>query len=263
MVEIEKNPVYWITGASSGLGYQLALDLARVGHQVAVTARRRVALEALAQQAPGQIFCYPGDITDPADMKQIMDDMARDGRVVSCAILNAGTYHPDSAEAFDIDQFSETQRVNLLGAANCLAAVMPGMIAAGRGHIVVVASVAGYRGLPRSIAYSASKAALIAMTESLAFDLVPHGIKVQLVCPGFVKTPLTDKNDFSMPHLMPVEAASRAMIADMEKPVFQIYFPKKFTRVMQIMRLLPWPIYYRLVSQKTRRGGAHGSTGRS
>lgn len=246
-----EKSIYWITGASSGIGHALAEKLAQSGHIIAVTARHDNALRTLHDRYPDYIIPCPGDITDHGGMHQIIASLLARGYTIHTAILNAGTYSPDDAASFNSPIFARTIDVNLSGTAHCLEAILPGMLAKGRGHIVIVSSVAGYRGLPRSIAYSASKAGLIAMAEAMAFDLVPRGIKVQIVCPGFVKTPLTDKNDFSMPSLMPVDDAVRAIIKGMEQNKFEIAFPRNFVLVMQGMKFLPWRLYYRIMARIT------------
>jgi short-subunit dehydrogenase len=143
--------------------------------------------------------------------------------------------------------------VNLIGTANALAAVMPSMIARSRGQIAIVSSVAGYRGLPRAIAYSATKAALIAMAESLKFDLDRAGVMVNVVNPGFVKTPLTDRNDFPMPFLMRVEDASRRIVEGLASGRFEVCFPRRFAYILKAMRLVPYALYFPLVGRTTGR----------
>ena len=245
--------IAWVTGASSGLGRQLVLDLVKQGWTVAASARRVVDLEQLSTETNGRAIACPVDITDAVAVAELVQSLEQKGHKIVLAVLNAGTYRPDSALNFDLAAFEETQHINVNGTAHCLAAILPAIIARKQGQIAIVSSVAGYRGLPRSIAYSASKAALIAMTEAMAFDLTPIGIKIQLVCPGFVKTPLTDKNDFAMPCLMPVDQASAKLVAGLQGRAFQITFPRRFTLVMQGLRLIPWSIFYALLS-KTIKG---------
>jgi short-subunit dehydrogenase len=141
--------------------------------------------------------------------------------------------------------------VNLTGTANALAAIMPAMIARRSGQIAIVSSVAGYRGLPRAIAYSATKAALIAMAESLKFDLDRVGVMVNVVNPGFVKTPLTDRNEFPMPFLMSVEAASERIVTGLARGRFEVCFPRRFAYMLKAMRMLPYALYFPLVGRST------------
>lgn len=245
----------WVTGASSGIGRQVALDLARAGWTVAVTARRAEALESLAAEAPaGRILVAAADVTDEKALGAAVHEVqARTGRPIALALLNAGTYMTDSAERFDLAAFSAQVNVNLIGTANALAAVMPAMIARKAGQIAIVSSVAGYRGLPRAIAYSATKAALIAMSESLKFDLDRAGVMMNVVNPGFVKTPLTDKNEFPMPFLMSVEDASRRVIDGLARGRFEVCFPRRFAYILKTMRLLPYALYFPLVGRTTGR----------
>ena len=247
--------IAWVTGASSGIGRQVALDLARAGWTVAATARRAEELQKLAAEAPaGRVVVAAADVTDA----QAVAAAARaaetgSGRPIALAILNAGTYVPDSAQAFDLQAFVQQVTVNLIGTANALASVMPSMIARSRGQIAIVSSVAGYRGLPRAIAYSATKAALIAMAESLKFDLDGAGVMVNVVNPGFVKTPLTDRNDFPMPFLMRVEDASRRIVEGLASGRFEVCFPRRFAYILKAMRLVPYALYFPLVGRTTGR----------
>jgi short-subunit dehydrogenase len=244
----------WITGASSGIGAAVAMGLVRDGWTVLASARRADALQNLAGQAqgPGRIIPLPMDMTDAQAVASRLTAAAAQHGPVALAIMNAGSYAPDSARTLDLAIFRATIEVNLMGAVNGLAAVLPAMIERGRGHVVTVASVAGYSGLPRSLAYGASKAALINFTESLKLDAERYGLKVQLVCPGFIKTPLTDKNDFPMPFLMPVETAAERMIAGMKGDGFEITFPRRFALILKFLRMLPYAVYFGLTRKATK-----------
>lgn len=235
----------WVTGASSGIGEHVAMALAAEGWTVLASARRAESLAEIAGRAPGpgRIIPLPLDVTDADGVKAAL---AAHGPV-ALAVLNAGTYQPDQAKDLDPAVFARTIDVNLMGVVNALAAVLPAMIARGRGHLVIVSSVAGYRGLPRSLAYGASKAALINLAESLKLDVERLGIKVQLVCPGFIKTPLTDKNNFPMPFLMPVERAAARLVAALRSSSFQITFPRRFTWPLLLLRRFPDALYFMLV----------------
>jgi NAD(P)-dependent dehydrogenase (short-subunit alcohol dehydrogenase family) len=244
----------WITGASSGIGRQLALELVARGWTVAATARREAELAALAAEGKGRVVAAPADVTDPGAVAAAVHRVRADsGRPIALAVLNAGTYIHDSAQRFDLDAFALQVRVNILGTANALAAVMPAMIGRRSGQIAIVSSVAGYRGLPRAIAYSATKAALIAMAESLKFDLDRAGVMINLVNPGFVKTPLTDRNDFPMPFLMPVEAAAKRIADGLARGRFEIAFPRRFAAILKLMRILPYALYFPVVGRTTQR----------
>lgn len=253
-VDADKGRVVWITGASSGIGRALALNLAGRGDRVAASARGEEDLRSLAEEAadaPGEIHPFPLDITDA---KKAADTVARVtetlGRI-DLAVLNAGTHHPVEAKAFDAGDFARLVGVNLLGAGNCLDPLLKRMISAGAGHIAIVASVAGYRGLPTSAYYGASKAGQINFAEALKFDLDRHGIKLQLVNPGFVKTPLTDKNDFAMPFLMDAADAAERMARGFEGNAFEITFPRRFAWLLKLLRVLPYRLYFPIVGRMT------------
>jgi len=247
----QKSKVVWITGASSGIGRALALHLAKCGDTVAVSARGVAALQAMANEASGNIHIYPLDITDVNQCALTVEAISKDLGEISLAVLNAGTHHPIDAKDFTAEDLKQLTDINLLGTGNCLDPVLKKMIPARRGHIAIVASVAGYRGLPTSAYYGATKAAQINLAEALRFDLDRYGIKLQLVDPGFVKTPLTDKNDFPMPFLIDVETAAARMASGFEGSSFEITFPRRFTYLMKLLRLLPYRLYFPMVAWMT------------
>ena len=249
-----KGRVVWITGASSGIGRALALNLAKRGDCVAVSARSEAGLQNLADEAsgvPGSIHPYPLDITQPENCADTVGRIVDELGDIALAVLNAGTHHPVEAASFDADDFARLIGINLVGTGNCLGPLLQRMIPEKRGHIVIVASVAGYRGLPTSAYYGASKAAQINFAEALKFDLDRHGIKLQLVNPGFVKTPLTDKNDFPMPFLMDVDEAAARMARGFEGNAFEITFPRRFAYLLKFLRILPYRLYFPIVSRMT------------
>jgi short-subunit dehydrogenase len=251
MTKIPKpaDGVAWVTGASSGIGREVAAQLAKAGWVVAISARRRDELESLAALHPGMIVA-PVDITDAAAVAECVAGIEAAGRPIVRAILNAGTYLRDTAPSFDLARFKTQVDVNLLGTANCLAAIMPRMIAAKHGQIGVVASLAGLAGLPGAVTYSTTKAALLAMCQSLKFDLDRAGVSISAILPGFVKTPLTDKNKFPMPFLMEVDEASRIMITGLDAGKFLIAFTG-LAWPLRFMRILPAPIYFWLMKKQT------------
>jgi len=249
-----KHQLVWITGASSGIGRALALNLANRGQTVAVSARGEASLRDLADEArdlPGDIHPYPLDITNTEKCVETVRAISGDLGEIDLAVLNAGTHHPIDAEAFAAGDLLKLININLLGTGNCLDPVLKKMIPAKRGHIAIVASVAGYRGLPTSAYYGASKGAQINMAEALKFDLDRHGIKLQLVNPGFVKTPLTDKNEFPMPFLMEVEDAAERMAKGFESNAFEITFPRRFAYLLKALRCLPYFLYFPIVRRMT------------
>lgn len=244
----------WITGASTGIGAETALQMARKGWRVAISARSVDKLEALAketQSLKGEIHAYPGDVTDEAAMATIVENIENAHGTIDLALLNAGTYFPDTGEDFTAANFKKTFDINVNGIAHCLEPLLKRFRQRRAGHIAIVASVAGYRGLPKSLSYGPTKAALINLSEALYVECKPFGIKVQVVNPGFVKTPLTDENDFEMPMLMPVEDAATALIKGLESNRFEITFPWLFALIAKAMGLLPDKAYLWLVSKIT------------
>ena len=167
------------------------------------------------------------------------------------AILTAGIYQPQDGTKIDPQIYANHMTINYLGVVNALAGLVPDMVRDGEGHIAIVSSVAGWRGLPKSAAYGPTKAALISLAESLYFDLVPHGLKIQVICPGFVDSEATAVNDFEMPDLISADSAASAIISGMQGHDFSINFPKSFTRKMGLLRLLPDRLFFRLVGKQT------------
>jgi len=243
----------WITGASYGLGREVALQLARRGDRVAVSARSMDKLRALAGEAPeGRILPYALDVTDGPATAEIVARIEADHGPIDIALLNAGTHEPVSAGDFSAEKVRNLIELNLMGTANCLEPLLERFRQRGRGHIAIVASVAGYRGLPTSAAYGATKAGLINMAESLKPECDRLGVKMQIVNPGFVRTPLTDKNPFPMPFLMEPEDAAAALIRGLEGDGFEISFPKRFTYLLKILRCLPYALYFPMIRRATK-----------
>ena len=241
--------VIWITGASSGLGKEVARQYAVLGHQVCASARGVVALDDLVascSNAAGSIHAFPLDVTDVNQVIACFDSICETVGMPDISMLNAGTHTANSAGKFDAKVFRRLMDINYMGVVNCLQAVVPACIQQRRGRIAVVSSVAGYQGLPNASAYGASKAALINMCEALQPELAEVEVKLQLVNPGFVRTPLTDLNQFSMPFLMEVEAAAARIIKGLEGNSFEISFPRRFTWLLKTLKLLPYAVYLRL-----------------
>ena len=247
-----EDGVAWVTGASAGIGRAVAEELSRRGWTVAISARRAAELEAMEAANP-RFIAAPCDITDAESIEAALAAIEARGRPVALAVLNAGTYVPTEIERFDAAAWRRQVEVNLNGTAQCLAALLARMLARASGQIGIVASVAGYRGLPRAGAYGATKAALINLAESLRLELAPRGILVNLVNPGFVRTPLTDRNDFPMPFLMEVEPAARRLVDGLESGRFETTFPRRFTWMLKLLRILPYALYFRLAARTVRR----------
>ena len=242
----------WITGASSGIGRALALAYAERGAAVAASARRADELDQLAAAAPGRITAFPVDVTDEAAMMRAAAAIEESGPL-DLAVFNAGTHQPVNVEAFDAAPFRRLMEINYMGTVNGIAAVLPRFIARRGGHLAVVSSVAGFRGLPQAAAYGPTKAALINLCEALKLDLDRHGVRISLINPGFIRTPLTDRNTFPMPFLMEAEDAAQRIVRGIERDAFEITFPRRFTFLLKLMRLLPYWLYFRLVRRTTGR----------
>jgi NAD(P)-dependent dehydrogenase (short-subunit alcohol dehydrogenase family) len=246
----------WITGASTGIGRALALRLARDGSIVCASARNAEALASLADEAsglPGRIVPVKADVTDADAMRAAWSAVVATAGVPDLCVVNAGAFVPVEGRTFDADAVARQFDVNVFGVARTLEAAIPAMVGRGSGRIAVVASVAGYRGLPTASAYGATKAALINMCEALRIELAPCGIVVQVVNPGFVETPMTAGNDFPMPFLMPVEKAAEALHRGLLGDRFEITFPKRFTWFLKLLRILPYALYLPIVAAGTKR----------
>jgi NAD(P)-dependent dehydrogenase (short-subunit alcohol dehydrogenase family) len=246
----------WIVGASTGIGAALAERWGTAGARLALSARSGDKLAALAQginAAGGAAMVLPLDVRSPDALQVAHAAIVERWGGIDLVVLNAGTYAPMRADAFDLGSMNEHFAVNYQGVVNALAAVIPGLLlrAAQQPAIAIVSSVAGYRGLPEALAYGPSKAALINLAETLYLDLSKKGIGVFLIDPGFVDTPLTSQNKFKMPALISAQEAARQIELGMALGEFEIHFPKRFTRVMRMLRLLPYGAYFRLVRRMT------------
>ena len=236
----------WLVGASSGIGAALAGELARRGARVALSARSVDKLRALGIEGA---MLLPCDATDTASLAGARKSLFAAWRGVDLVIYLAGDYVPMRAGDFDLAVAEKVVTVNFNGAMRLAATVLPDLQAGG--GIVFVASVAGYRGLPKALAYGPGKAALIHFAECLHLDLAPQGIGVWVINPGFVATPLTAKNDFAMPALLTPEQAALATVDCLETGKFEIHYPKRFTCVMKLLALLPYGLYFPLVRRLT------------
>lgn len=246
----------WIVGASSGIGRATALALLERGARVAVSARNGEALAQLAApyNAPGRpprVIVLPLDVCDAAAVASAHAQLLAAAGTLDFVLHNAATYDALRADAFMLETMLAHQQVNYVGALHVLAAVLPGLVARGTGHIAITGSVAGFRGLPQSLAYGPTKAALTNLAEVLYVDLHARGIGVSLVQPGFVDTALTAKNDFKMPALITPAKAAEAMLEGWRRGDFEIHFPRRFTFWMKLMRLLPYRLYFPAVARFT------------
>jgi len=233
----------WITGASSGIGRALAIALAARGVKVAASARSAEELAVLAAAQAG-IAPLPVDVTDLAAMRQAADSIAATLGTLELAVLGAGVWEAMSARSFAAAKAARCMAVNYQGVVNGLDAVLAPMLARGAGQVAVIASVAGYRGLPGTTAYGPTKAALINLAEGLRDDLARHGVVISLINPGYVATPMTQANAFPMPFLIDADAAARRIIRGLEKGRFEIAFPWPMVALMKLARLLPYPLFF-------------------
>ncbi|MEG2030240.1 MAG: SDR family NAD(P)-dependent oxidoreductase [Janthinobacterium sp.] len=240
----------WIIGASSGIGAACAALLLRQGACVALSARHRASLELLCEGQP-LALALPLDVTQPAQVRAACAELARQWPRIDLVLLVAGGYQAMRADDFDLPAAHGLLDLNVGGVFNCLEPVLPWLLRQGSGGIGIVASVAGYGGLPKALAYGASKAALINLTESLYLDLHGRGIAVYQINPGFVATPLTAANDFQMPALMTAHDAAAAMLDGIERGQFHIHFPKRFSNMLRLARLLPYRLYFWLIRKVT------------
>ncbi|MGB0718970.1 MAG: SDR family NAD(P)-dependent oxidoreductase [Bdellovibrionales bacterium] len=242
--------IVWITGASSGIGAETALQMAAKGWRVAASARSVDKLNELAARAEaftGTIKAFPLDVTDETACAKTVETIENDLGPIDLALFNAGASLPDTLEDLNPQDFKKQFDINVFGVVNGLVPVLQKFMARNAGHIAITASVAGFRGLPGSMGYCSSKAALINMAETLYLLCDPYGIKVQVINPSFVRTPMTDKNDFHMPMRMEPEAAAKALIKGLESNRFEITFPRAFSVAMKLIGALPDRLYFAIM----------------
>jgi len=251
MRNMQTRGLAWITGGGTGIGRALAMQLAADGWQVVVSGRRAEPLRETASQAPDAIHPWPLDVTDlPAVRRAVAEIEARHGPIV-LAVLNAGMYQPVKLDRFKAEVLAEHMQVNYQGVVNGMDALLPGMRKRHTGHMVLVASVAGYRGLPLASGYGPTKAALINLAESLKYLFEKEGLRISVCNPGFVETPLTEGNKFPMPFLMQVDDAAAALKRGIYAGKFEIAFPTRFVLILKFMRALPYWAYFPLIKRMT------------
>lgn len=239
----------WVVGASSGIGRATASALHARGAQVWASARSEQALASFTASHPGS-HALPLEVSDRLSVRTAAHELMHGGPpdlVVYCA----GHFRPQRATTFDLDEMLRHQEVNYVGALHVLDTVLPAMLRRGRGHVSLVSSVAGYRGLPTSLAYGPTKAALINLAQALYMDLHPRGLAVSVVNPGFVRTPLTEQNDFRMPALIDATEAALEMVNGWERGRFEIHYPRRFTMAMKLLSVLPFRMYHAAVKKVT------------
>jgi len=233
---------YWLIGASEGLGEALAHQLSRAGAEVILSARDADKLNDVAQALPGRARVVPVDVSDRETLLRAAEEIGE----IDGMVFLAGVYWPMKSDAWNAEQAEAMADVNFTGALRALGAVVPAMVARDRGHIVLTSSLSGFRGLPGAVGYGASKAGVMSLAETMHADLRKTGVEVQLVNPGFIRTRLTDKNEFRMPFIMEPEAAAREMFEHISAGGFKRNFPMVFSWVFRLSQFLPDWLYYRI-----------------
>lgn len=253
-----QHGVAWVTGGSTGIGRALALDLARAGYKVAVSARYLDPLDGLIRESAafgGHVAAFPCDVTDEKRMRETVVAIEEALGPIVIAVFNAGTYAPSRGEALDLATFRRVYEVNVFGTLNGLAPVVERMRVRGRGQIVLVGSATSWFGLPLAAAYGSSKAALNRIAESLRHDFVKLNIRIQVVNPGFVETPLTAGLEVAMPGMMTARGAAARIMKAIRAGGFETSFPRRFTWWVRLVAILPAGIRHHIVAWATRWNG--------
>jgi short-subunit dehydrogenase len=248
----ENQKKIWITGASSGIGKAVAEKFASEGWMVAASARRQEILNKMAENQ--NIFAYPLDVTQKENVTKTFNKIIEDFKNVDICLFCSGTYDPKLEQEINIEQNKFVMETNYFGVLNCIKVVETYFKNKKSGQISIVSSVAAYRGLPNSSGYGPSKAALTNLTESIYFDFKKHNVKISLVSPGFIKTPLTDKNEFPMPFIRSPEFAADKIFQGLtKKNIFEIHFPLGLTLTLKFLRILPYKLYLFLIDKFVKR----------
>jgi len=239
----------WITGASSGIGKALAIKFSTEGWHVAASARRENLLQDL-NKTNSNIHSFPLDVIDEPRTKKVFQDILVKFQAIDICVFCAGIHDPDAEKKLSTEKIREIMETNFFGTLNCIMAVNSYFREKKNGHISIVSSVAAYRGFPAASGYCASKSALTSLAESLYFDFKRHNVRVSVVSPGFIKTPMTDKNKFPMPMIRsPEYAAEKMFIGLTKKNVFEIHFPVAFTMLMKLLKIMPNWLYFMIASK--------------
>ena len=242
----------WITGGSTGIGKALAIKFANEGWNVAISARREQLLEEISNNYEN-ISSFPLDVTNKSNCKEIFNQIINKFQNIDICFFSTGTWDPKREKDIDVEQIENVFKINFFGTLNSIKAVEKYFKDKKDGTITIVSSIAGYRGLPNSTGYGPSKSALNNLAESLYFDFGRSNVRVCLVSPGFIKTPMTDKNDFKMPFLKtPEYAAEKIYNGLVNKNSFEIHFPKALTIILKILSFLPNKIYFGLIGKLTK-----------
>ncbi|MES1926342.1 SDR family NAD(P)-dependent oxidoreductase [Salinisphaera sp. T31B1] len=241
--------VVWITGASSGIGAALAREMADHGWQVAASGRDRARLASVCEHLPAAIHAFPLDVTDRAANRSVVAAIESRLGPIDLAVFNAGVGSAFSVDRFDAEDVFSRMQINYGGAVNGIDAVLASMRSRRAGHIALTASVAGFRGMPGAAPYCASKAAMIALAESLRPDLAARGIDISVITPGFVATPLTAKNRFPMPFIIEPDEAARRIRRGLAARRFEITFPRRLSYMLKVLQRLPYAAYFPLIQR--------------
>ena len=243
------NKTIWITGASSGIGKALAIKFAKEGWKVAISARREKLLEEISK-SQNNIDYFQLDVTDSEKCKIVFNEIKKKIGDINISVFCTGIHDPNSEKKLNLEKVRKIMEVNFFGTVNSINAVYDYYKEKKSGQISIVSSVAGYRGLPAAGAYCASKSALSSFAESLYFDLKRFNVRVSLVSPGFIKTPMTDQNDFPMPMMKSAEFAAEQMFKGLtQKKAFEIHFPVVFTSMMKVLKVIPNGLYFKIVEK--------------
>jgi short-subunit dehydrogenase len=249
---IDNQKKIWITGASSGIGKALAERFALEGWKVAVSARRKEILDDMANNE--NISSYPLDVINQDQVNNISSKIINDFGGLDLCVFSSGTYDPKLEQEINVKQNKFVMETNFFGVLYCIKSVEKYFKDKKDGHVSIVSSVAAYRGLPNSSGYGPSKAALTNLSESLYFDFKKHNVRISLISPGFIKTPLTDKNEFPMPFIKTPEFAAEKMFNGLTKTkTFEIHFPKELTLLLKFLRILPYGIYLFMIDKFVKR----------
>ena len=248
----ENKKRIWITGASSGIGKALAKKFASEGWKVAISARRKEILNEIADIE--NISSFPLDVTDKQETENVFNKILKELGGIDICVFCSAVYNRKTEKEINIEQIKKTIDVNFLGSVNCVKSVEAYFKNKKAGQISIVSSIASYRGLPNSSGYGPSKAALTNFAESIYFDFKKFNVKIKLISPGFIKTPMTDKNEFRMPFIKPVEfAADKIYNGILKSSAFEIHFPKELTLILKFLRILPYRVYLFLVDKLVKR----------
>ena len=246
---MEDKKVIWITGASSGIGRALAIKFANEGWSVAASARRESLLQEL-NKINENIYSFPLDVTNIDQCKTVFKNIIEKFKNIEISIFGTGMHDPKSEKEFNLEKIRKIMEVNYFGTMNSINSIYDYYNNKKSGQISIVSSVAGYRGLPAAGAYCASKSALTSFAESLHFEMKRRNVRVSLVSPGFIKTPMTDQNDFPMPMIKSPEFAAEQIYTGLvNKKGFEIHFPKAFTFIMKLLSILPSGVYFKIVEK--------------